>query len=994
MWSLGDICIECVDKKKLIPYHFVAFLEGCGLTMRGAMLLVLLVCLCGTYAQTAPKTTVLSTDQKITDIWDELKALRFIVEDQTVDLTNARADLRTLMRKTDDLENENIEIKSRLKDYENSLLANSAELEATKAEQQLEKNKLTEAERKIADLTSRMKNSEINMATLTTELEATKSEQQLEKNKLAEARKLISDMNSRLTNAEQNLVTITTELEATKAEQQLEKDKMVEARKLISDMNSRLTNAEKNMATLTTELEATKAEQQLEKNKMVEARKLITDMTSRLTNAEKNMATLTTELEATKAEQQLEKNKLVEARKHISDMNSRLTNAEKNMATLTTELEATKAEQQLEKNKMVEARKLITDMNSRLTDIMNKVQAITAQMEASKAEKQLISADQKITDIWDELKALRFIVEDQTVDLTNARADLRTLMRKTDDLENENIDLNSRLTDTGNNVKAVTAQLEATKAEQQQEKNKLVEAERKIAELTSRLTNTVNNVEATKAEQQQEKNKLVEAERKISELTSRLTNTENNGEATKAEQQLEKNKLVEADRKIAVIDSRLTDSRNIVVTTAAELDATKAEQQQEKNKLAEAERKIADVNSRLTDAGNNVKAVTAQLEATKAEQQLEKNKLVEAERQISVLSDNLARLVSRVTTYAGGAQNQNDVANSLIEQMAICKTKQQSFGHRLDDMQRTTSVTAAELATLVSKVATCEREAQNQKEAVNAIKEELDICKTKQQSFGNRLDDMQRTPTVTAGELATLVSKVKTSEWEAQNQKQAVNALREELSVCRTKQQSIGNRLDDMQRKTAVTEAQLESLVSKVATSDRDAENYKREVNALFKELDTCKPKQPTIGDKLDEMPQPITGAPKVAFSAGLTTSGNIGPFTTETTLVYGRVFTNIGGAYNPETGIFTAPFKGVYYFRCTAFNNKKGQWMAVNLYHNHEIIMHNSEVANGHTTIANSLILQLEQGSVVYMCLQKNCGLYDDSTTWNTFSGFLLFTL
>nr|XP_040022630.1 myosin-11-like isoform X4 [Gasterosteus aculeatus aculeatus] len=577
-----------------------------------------------------------------------------------------------------------------------------------------------------------------------------------------------------------------------------------------------------------------------------------------------------------------------------------------------------------------------------------------------------LSTDQKITDIWDELKALRFIVEDQTVDLTNARADLRTLMRKSDALENENIEIRSRLTDTENNVVNIRAELEATKAEQQLEKNKLAEARNLLPDLNSRLTDTGNNVKA---------------------VTAQL-------EATKAEQQQEKNKLVEAERKIAVIDSRLTDSRNIVVTTAAELDATKAEQQQEKNKLAEAERKIADVNSRLTDAGNNVKAVTAQLEATKAEQQLEKNKLVEAERQISVLSDNLARLVSRVTTYAGGAQNQNDVANSLIEQMAICKTKQQSFGHRLDDMQRTTSVTAAELATLVSKVATCEREAQNQKEAVNAIKEELDICKTKQQSFGNRLDDMQRTPTVTAGELVTLVSKVKTSEWEAQNQKQAVNALREELSVCRTKQQSIGNRLDDMQRKTAVTEAQLESLVSKVATSDRDAENYKREVNALFKELDTCKPKQPTIGDRLDEMPQPITGAPKVAFSAGLTTSGNIGPFTTETTLVYGRVFTNIGGAYNPETGIFTAPFKGVYYFRCTAFNNRKGQWMAVNLYHNHEIIMHNSEVANGHTTIANSLILQLEQGSVVYMCLQKNCGLYDDSTTWNTFSGFLLFTL
>uniref|UniRef100_A0A8C2ZXA4 C1q domain-containing protein n=1 Tax=Cyclopterus lumpus TaxID=8103 RepID=A0A8C2ZXA4_CYCLU len=131
-----------------------------------------------------------------------------------------------------------------------------------------------------------------------------------------------------------------------------------------------------------------------------------------------------------------------------------------------------------------------------------------------------------------------------------------------------------------------------------------------------------------------------------------------------------------------------------------------------------------------------------------------------------------------------------------------------------------------------------------------------------------------------------------------------------------------------------------------------------------------------------------------LAFSAGLSHSGTIGPYLTETPLIYGRVFTNIGTAYNPTTGIFTAPVKGVYYFRCTAFNNKKGEWMAVNLYLNGQIVLHNSEIANGHTSIANALILQLEQGSSVFMCLQKNCGLYDDSTTWNTFSGFLVFPL
>ncbi len=38
---------------------------------------------------------------------------------------------------------------------------------------------------------------------------------------------------------------------------------------------------------------------------------------------------------------------------------------------------------------------------------------------------------------------------------------------------------------------------------------------------------------------------------------------------------------------------------------------------------------------------------------------------------------------------------------------------------------------------------------------------------------------------------------------------------------------------------------------------------------------------------------------------------------------------------------------------------------MAVNLFHNSQRILHNSEVANGHTFIANPLILQLEQGRV-----------------------------
>ncbi|XP_067342070.1 uncharacterized protein [Channa argus] len=215
-----------------------------------------------------------------------------------------------------------------------------------------------------------------------------------------------------------------------------------------------------------------------------------------------------------------------------------------------------------------------------------------------------------------------------------------------------------------------------------------------------------------------------------------------------------------------------------------------------------------------------------------------------------------------------------------------------------------------------------------------------------------------------------------------------VTAITLELEATKAEQQLKKQKAEEAER----LNTELVSLVSRLTSSELEVKEQKKLLSGLREELTIAQTEGQLMKSQMAEIQQIFAESRKVAFSAALTTAGKIGPFNTETQLIYKRVFTNIGGGYNSDTGIFTAPVKGVYYFRFTAFNNKNGEWLAVNLYHNSQKILHNSELANGHTSISNGLVLQLEQGSTVSLRLQINCGLYDDTSSLNTFSGFLLF--
>ncbi|KAF4115155.1 uncharacterized protein LOC131536657 [Onychostoma macrolepis] len=137
----------------------------------------------------------------------------------------------------------------------------------------------------------------------------------------------------------------------------------------------------------------------------------------------------------------------------------------------------------------------------------------------------------------------------------------------------------------------------------------------------------------------------------------------------------------------------------------------------------------------------------------------------------------------------------------------------------------------------------------------------------------------------------------------------------------------------------------------------------------------------------------------EIAFSASLMESGNsgdIGPFTTEITLTYRNVFTNIGNAYNPITGIFTAPLKGAYKF--TFSNGGHGSpsipSTASIVKNGEKVVVAHAHQAQYAVNSSKGVVLILEVGDVVYVRLWSGARTYDNQYNHCTFSGYLLFAL
>lgn len=93
------------------------------------------------------------------------------------------------------------------------------------------------------------------------------------------------------------------------------------------------------------------------------------------------------------------------------------------------------------------------------------------------------------------------------------------------------------------------------------------------------------------------------------------------------------------------------------------------------------------------------------------------------------------------------------------------------------------------------------------------------------------------------------------------------------------------------------------------------------------------------------------------------------------------------------NTGIFTAPVKGVYYFSFSG-HNLSTRAMGLRLFKNGQsmVLAFNHAAGSRPETATHGMTLELEKGDQVYIRLIRDTWLFDNGNIHGTFIGHLLF--
>ncbi|XP_074480751.1 cerebellin 11 [Sebastes fasciatus] len=198
---------------------------------------------------------------------------------------------------------------------------------------------------------------------------------------------------------------------------------------------------------------------------------------------------------------------------------------------------------------------------------------------------------------------------------------------------------------------------------------------------------------------------------------------------------------------------------------------------------------------------------------------------------------------------------------------------------------------------------------------------------------------------------------------------------------------------DETDRKFRNVDGQLKTQKATVDQQNADIDALKSDTAGIKHRLGSTEEKvAEQIKLKLEVNSLKTYVNAKVAFSATIIESHDVvtGPNTGNTSiiLIFNRVFTNIGNAYNSKTGIFTAPLKGVYHFSFMTFGYNSHTSGAILVKNGHyQVSTWEFTGPDTSDTTSNTVILELNVRETVNIILWDGGKIHT-----SVFSGFLVF--
>ncbi|XP_043998777.1 myosin-10-like [Gambusia affinis] len=513
--------------------------------------------------------------------------------------------------------------------------------------------------------------------------------------------------------------------------------------------------------------------------------------------------------------------------------------------------------------------------------------------------------------------------------------------------------------------------------------------EAQIHQLENKLTSSHVFLEGLSAAAE---HRLNEAERQQDELRSH--NTELESRLRSREKQLEDQKTLNTS-----METRLR-------STEEQLDQLKNQSAVLEVRLRVSERRLEEQEAGSSaDVPVRLKSTDDQLVQLKNHTAVLEVRLRVSEKNLEDLKTENSELVSRLRTRETQLEDQKTTnitmetrLRSTEEQLDQLKNQSAVLEVRLRVSERRLEEQETGSSDLESRLRSREKQLEDQKTTITEM--EVRLGSTERQLENHTaVQFSQMESRLTDGLNRTTVMETRLRSTEEQldqlKNQSAVLEVRLRVSERRLEEQETGSsaqfswmesRLTDEQRRTAEFETQLSAVTFRLNVTKELLDDLKKQSLAGAADLASLSERLTAAqGNTEDEV--------KVAFSAGLTDSGIVGPFDEETTLIFSKTITNVGWGYNSSAGVFTAPVTGLYFFSFTAADYLKG-YMGLYLYRNEQPVTFSLDLNDhgGYASMTSAVALQLDRGDRVRLALPASYRLYDDSRNFSVFSGFLLF--